>query len=182
MNTIPNATCNPCIPSYPSQGFLLFLLRPFIPPPRRLVACFLIPLHLIWYTFIHACDKASSIRKYCVRMRASQSREIGRWTILLSGRICMGSRFKNANFSNLCHGNCGVERRKADSYYTVCNLTSFQEFMPGGRGRIVNHREWHGQIGAWPIVQLFNRGVWYFHDRYFLRNVAQYSFIFFCIF
>lgn len=82
MNTIPNATCNPCIPSYPSQGFLLFLLRPFIPPPRRLVACFLIPLHLIWYTFIHACDKASSIRKYCVRMRASQSREIGRWTIL----------------------------------------------------------------------------------------------------
>lgn len=60
-----------------------------------------------------------------------------------SGRICMGSRFKNANFSNLCHGNWGVGRRKADSYYTVCNLTSFQEFMRRrGRGwRVVNRRE-----------------------------------------
>lgn len=180
MNTIPNATCNPCIPSYPSQGFLLFLLRPFIPPPRRLVACFLIPLHLIWYTFIHACDKAFDTEILRTDARIAESRD--RQMDDPSGRICMGSRFKNANFSNLCHGNCGVERRKADSYYTVCNLTSFQEFMPGGRGRTVNHREWHGQIGAWPIVQLFNRGVWYFHDRYFLRNVAQYSFIFFCIF
>lgn len=48
-------------------------------------------------------------------------------------RICMGSlRFRNANFLNLCHGNCGVERRIRIITAGVCNLTRFQEFMRGG--------------------------------------------------
>lgn len=103
-----------------SQGFLLFLLRPLpssIPSPSsRLVACFrptlsvsLYPIRY-YFTYIYIWNKEYNIIKKMLRRDARVERSADS-----SGRrICMGSlRFKNANFLNLCHGNCGVERRKA---------------------------------------------------------------------